>query len=379
VDFSFDDEQQAIHDLARQIFADRASDERLAELEASGEWFDRGLWAELAKANLTALAIPEDLGGAGYGLLEACLVLQEAGRHLAPVPLLPTLVLGALPVAAFGSAAQREHWLGPVAHGEGVLTAALEEVGEGDPARPNLTAQRDGEAWRLDGEKVCVPGAELAGGILVPARTGEEAVGVFLLDPAVSGVAIQRQVTTNREPHGRLELAGARVPADAVLGDPESGAAIVEWTAERASVALCAVQVGVAEEALRRTSEYTTQRRQFGRPVAAFQGVALRAADAFVDVEAMRATLWQAAWRLTEGLPADREVAAARWWACLGGQRVVHAAQHLHGGIGSDIDYPIHRFLLWSKQLELSLGGANRQLARLGSLLAAGPRPEEPA
>jgi alkylation response protein AidB-like acyl-CoA dehydrogenase len=153
----------------------------------------------------------------------------------------------------------------------------------------------------------------------------------------------------------------------------------VEWTAERASVALCAVQVGVAEEALRRTSEYTTQRRQFGRPVAAFQGVALRAADAFVDVEAMRATLWQAAWRLTEGLPADREVAAARWWACLGGQRVVHAAQHLHGGIGSDIDYPIHRFLLWSKQLELSLGGANRQLARLGSLLAAGPRPEEPA
>ena len=125
MDFSFDDEQQAIRDLARQIFADRVSDGRLGELEASGEWFDRELWAELAKANLTALAIPEEVGGAGQGLLEACLVLREAGRHLAPVPLLPTLVLGGLPVAAFGSAAQRERWLGPVAHGEGVLTAAL--------------------------------------------------------------------------------------------------------------------------------------------------------------------------------------------------------------------------------------------------------------
>ena len=224
-----------------------------------------------------------------------------------------------------------------------------------------------------------MPAAELAGGILVPARTGEDAVGAFLLDPSVAGVALQRQVTTNREPHGRLELAGARVPADAVLGDPQGGAAIVGWIAERARVALCAVQVGVAEEALRRTAEYTGERRQFGRPIAAFQGVAIRAADAFVDVEAMGATLWQAAWRLAEGLPSDREVAAASWWACLGGQRVVHAAQHLHGGISSDVHFPIHRFLLWSKQLELSLGGANRELARLGALLAAGPRPEEPA
>ena len=121
---------------------------------------------------------------------------------------------------------------------------------------------------------------------------------------------------------------------------------------------------------MQRTAAYTTERKQFGRPIATFQGVALRIADAYVDVQAMRASLTEAAWRLSEGLPADAEVASAKWWACRGGQRVVHSAQHLHGGIGADIDYPIHRYFLWARQLELTLGGAGRQLAKLGEEIA---------
>jgi alkylation response protein AidB-like acyl-CoA dehydrogenase len=376
LDFSFSEEQEAIRDLARQIFADFVDHERLKQLEESGEWFDRALWSELAKANLTALALPEDVGGSGCGLLEVCLVLEQMGRQLAPVPLLPTLLLGGLPIAAFGNAAQRERWLAPVADGEGVLTAALHEAGSAEPARPRTTARRDRDGWRLHGEKLCVPAAQLAGGILVPARTEDDEVRVFLLEPGADGARLERQLTTNREPQGRLELASARVANDALLGDPAEGARIVEWMLERATLGLCAVQLGVAEEALRRTAEYASQRKQFGRPIATFQGVALRAADAYIDVEAMRATLWQAAWRLSEELPASLEVASAKWWACLGGQRVAHTAQHLHAGIGSDVDYPIHRFMLWSKQLELTLGGANQQLARLGSLLVSQPRTE---
>jgi alkylation response protein AidB-like acyl-CoA dehydrogenase len=154
----------------------------------------------------------------------------------------------------------------------------------------------------------------------------------------------------------------------------------VEWLLVRARVALCAVQLGVAHEALRRTAEYTTERKQFARPIGSFQAVAMRAADAFIDIECMRATLTLAAWRLSQGLPAEAEASAAKWWACRGGQRVVHTAQHLHAGIGSDSDYPIHRFYLWSKQLELSLGGASRQLEILGDLVmrdAAGAEPHE--
>jgi alkylation response protein AidB-like acyl-CoA dehydrogenase len=371
MDFSFSDEQTAVRDLARQILADGVSHERLCELEKR-EWFDGELWNALAKANLTALCLPEDVGGSGYGILESCLVLEEVGRHVAPVPLLPTLLLGGAPIAEFGTHEQRERWLVPVAERAGVVTAALEEVGCEDPARPRARAVKDGARWRLEGEKACVPAAQLADCILVPARTGDAAVGVFLLDPGADGVALEQQITTNREPHSRLTLDGAAVESDAVLASPNDGARIVEWIADRARVGLCAVQLGVAEEALRRTAEYTGQRKQFDRPIATFQAVAMRAADACIDIECMRSTLYQAAWRVSAGLPAGPEIAAARWWACRGGQRVVHTAQHLHGGIGSDVDYPIHRFFLWSKQLELTLGGASQQLARLGAMLAAG-------
>jgi alkylation response protein AidB-like acyl-CoA dehydrogenase len=162
------------------------------------------------------------------------------------------------------------------------------------------------------------------------------------------------------------------VGADAVLSDPRAGAEIVRYTLERAAAGLCAMQLGVCAEALRRTADYITGRKQFGRAIATFQGAQLRAADAFIDLEAMRATLWQAAWRLGEGRPAAREIAAATWWACRGGHRVVHTAQHLHGGIGADVEYPIHRYMLWAKQIEVTLGGSSRTLARLGRLVALG-------
>jgi len=372
MDFSLSDQQQAIRDLARQIFADRVTHQRLRELEKRSEWFDGDLWDELAKANLTALLLPEEVGGSGCGILEACLVLEEMGRHVAPVPLLPTLLLGGAPLAEFGTADQRKRFLTPVAEGGAVVTAALEEAGCEDPTRPRTRAVKDGAGWRLEGQKVCVPAADRARCILVPARCGGSAVGVFVVEPNARGVALEPQITTNREPHARLTLDGAAVSADAVLGEAGDGARIARWIADRALVGLCAIQLGVAEEALRRTAEYTGQRKQFGRPIATFQGVAMRAADAYIDVECMRSTLTQAAWRVSAGLPSGPEIAAARWWACRGCRRVVHTAQHLHGGIGSDIDYPIHRFFLWSKQIELALGGASHHLARLGSMLAGG-------
>jgi 3-oxocholest-4-en-26-oyl-CoA dehydrogenase beta subunit len=376
MDFSLGEEQQAIRDLARKILSERVGHERLLELERSGEWFDGPLWSELAKANLTSLAVPEAYGGGGFGMLEICLVLEELGRHLAPVPLLPTAVLGALPVAEFGTPEQRRRWLSAVAEREAVLSAALTELGGAPPARPRATARRDGERWRLDGEKEWVPAAHLAAMILVPART-DGGVGVFALDPRAPGVALERQVATHREPVSRLVLDGAEVAAGDVLGDPSRGAEIVEWLLDRALLALAAVQLGVAEEALRRTAAYVSERKQFGRPIGTFQGVALRSADAYIDVEALRGVVCEAAWRVSAGRPASPQIAAAKWWAATAGQRVVHTAQHLHGGIGSDVEYPIHRYFLWAKQGELLLGGAHQQLARLGAQLVRDARGAE--
>jgi alkylation response protein AidB-like acyl-CoA dehydrogenase len=368
MDFSPSEELVAIRDLARQIFADRVTHERLLALERSGDWFDTELWAELARAGLTALAVPEAYGGGGLGIEELCALFEEQGRHTAPVPLLATAVLGALPIAEFGSAEQRERWLRPVAQDAAVLTAALVEYASSDPAAPRVQASLAGGTWRLDGEKQCVPAADRARVILVPART-PDGVGVFLVEPNAPGVALERQVATHREPQWRLSLAGA--PAADVLGAPGAGAAIVAWIAERASLALAAIQIGVAEEAMRRAARYVSERKQFGRAIATFQAVTMRAADAWIDVEALRGVVFQAAWRVAAGRPAAAAIATAKWWAATAGSRVVHTAQHLHGGIGSDVEYPIHRFLLWSKQSELLLGGARQQAAALGAHLAS--------
>jgi alkylation response protein AidB-like acyl-CoA dehydrogenase len=370
MDFSFTEEQQAVRELASQIFADHASDERIRRSEASPEGIDRELWNALAQANLLGLAVSEAHGGAGMGLTETALLLAEQGRSVTQAPLLASIVMAGMPIAEFGSDSQRQHYLPRLATGEVILTAALREYAAVDPARPRVSAKADGDRWLLDGEKICVPAGHLAERILVPARTRDDALGVFLVDPAGEGVTLERQEVTNHEAQVRLVLAAAPVGSDDVLGNSRDGEAIVRFIEERTAIGLCAIQLGVAEEALRRTAEYTGIRKQFGRPIGAFQGVSLRAADSYIDIEAMRSTLWQALWRLDEHLPAGIAVSIAKWWACRGGQRVVHTAQHLHGGIGADIDYPIHRFFLWAKQLDLSLGGASAELSKLGALVA---------
>ena len=372
MDFGFSEDQEDLRGLVRQIFEGELSHERLKETEAGEDNFDRDLWRALADAGVLGIAVPEAHGGGGYGFLESCLVLEQIGRTVAPVPYLASVVLGALPVARFGSDAQCAALLPGVVSGEVILTAALVEAGA-DTLCPVTTATREGDGWRLDGVKDCVPAGPLASHVLVPATAdgGRVVIGIVPLD--APGITRERQETSNHHPEARLTLSGVQVADADVLGAPDEGAAILTWIVERATAALCALMVGVCEEALRITAEYTKTREQFDRPIATFQAVGQRAADAYIDTEAVRLTAWQAVWRLSEELPAAAEVAVAKFWAAEGGQRVVHAAQHLHGGMGVDRDYPLHRYFLWAKILELTLGGATPQLLKLGRILADEP------
>lgn len=369
MDFSFSDEQQALRELARRIFEDHLTHERLKQVAAEPDWFARDVWTELAKANLLGVALAEEYGGGGQGIVELCLLLEEAGRAVAPVPLWATLVLGAMPIVELGTDEQRRRWLPAVASGKVILTTALVETGWDEVTAIATHATRDGRNWRLDGQKTCVPAAHLAERILVPARTGEE-LRFYLLDPGASGIRRIKQETTNGEPQFVLTLDGVAVDDADVLGQRALTSAALIWLRDRALLGLCAMQAGVVEAALRLTAKYTSTREQFGKPLATFQAVGQRAADAYIDVEAIRWTMWQAAWRTAAGLPASEEIAIAKFWASEGAHRVAYAAQHLHGGIGLDLDYPVHRYYVWSKQIELSLGSAAVQLARLGGQLA---------
>ncbi len=371
MDFSFSDEQQQIADLAKQIFADKATHERVRQIErAGGPRFDRDLWRAVADAGLLGIAVPQAQGGAGLGFLEVALIVEQTARAAAPIPLLETVVLGALPLAEFGTAAQRERWLTKVASGDAILTAALSED-QGDLLRPSTTARKHAGGWRLAGVKTCVPAGELADLVLVPATTDDGRVVVLLVETSTPGVRMTPLVTTSGQPEARLDLDAVHGGAEALLGADVDGARLLAWIEERATTALACVALGVTAQALALTAEYTKNRKQFDQPIAMFQAVGQRLADAYVDVEAIRLTAWQAAWRLAAGLPATSQVAVAKLWANTAGQRVVHTAQHLHGGIGVDRDYPLHRYFLYAKQLELTLGGTTAQLRRLGKLIAA--------
>jgi alkylation response protein AidB-like acyl-CoA dehydrogenase len=370
MDFSYSDEQQAILELARQILSDGTSQERLRQVERGGApRFDRELWARLAGAGLLGTAIAEEYGGSGLSFLEVAGIAEQVGRTVAPVPFLETVVLGVLPLAAFGSPGLCAAWLPRVAKGGAVLTAALAEP-EGDPLRPATRARRQGEGLRLSGTKLCVPAAPVADALLVPASLEGGGLAVALVGADAPGLRITPLLTTSGQPEARVDFADVAVPAGDVLADGAQGAEVVAWMLEREAAALASLALGVCEEALRLTAEYAKTRKQFGQPIAMFQAVGHRAADAYIDTEGIRLTALQAAWRLSEGLPAATQVAAAAHWACAAGQRVVHAAQHLHGGIGVDKEYPLHRHFLYAKQLELTLGGSTRQLLRLGNLLA---------
>ncbi len=374
MDFSFSDEQEAVRELAERIFTDLSTPERLRQFESEpdGDRFDRKLWGELAAAGLLGIALPEDVGGAGLGFVETGLLAEATGKSAAYVPTIETLAAAAAAVAEFGSEAQRQQWLPGVVTGETVLTTALVELG-GVPGAPSVVAERDGDEWVLSGTKACVPSGMIADAVLVPARVEPDGVAVFIVPVTATGVSRQRQVTNTGQPEAVLSLSATRVGTGALLGSLEDGPTIVSWLVQRTTAALALAQAGAAAASLALVAEYTKTREQFGKPIATFQAVGQRAADAYVDTEAIRLTAWQAAWRIDEGLPADKEVAIAKFWAADGGQRVVHAAVHLHGGVGVDREYPLHRYFLMTKHIELTLGGATEQLLQLGAALAAEP------
>ena len=372
MDFSFSDDQIAIRELAYQIFTDRSTDEFLLTFSRNDEAYDEQLWQTLAEQGLLGISIPESAGGAGLGFTETCLILEEQGKRVAPVPVFSSLILGALPLIEFGSDDQQAKYLTPMAEGKMKLTAAISEVAMPEAIRQGVTATASGDGWTLSGALDCVQDGAVADVILVPATDADGNSSIFIVDSSASGVTTAAQEISLLGPwSAALTLDNVQVDAGAMLGEAGQGDEIVHWLEQYANVAQCALQTGITEEAMKRTAAYTSERHQFGAPIGSFQALAMRMADSYIDVEAIRSTYWLALWRLSEKLPAEAEVRAAKWWACEGAHRVIHTAQHLHAGIGADVEYPIHRFYLWAKQLSYSLGNSSHQLEALGKLLAS--------
>ncbi|MFG2224822.1 acyl-CoA dehydrogenase family protein [Streptomyces sp. NPDC048644] len=364
MDFTPTDEQRAASGLAAEIFADLSTPERLAAL---GSGPDTVLWKALCAAGLPGAV--EDTG-----LLGLVLLLEEQGRVTAQVPFAATCVYGLRAVAAHGTSEQRERLLPALR--DGTLTATGAFPGGGAPA---VRAERDTTggprsapgAARLTGTVPVVPWLCGAGLLLVP----DAGRRLWLVRGDAPGVGVEPVATTAPWSAGRLTLDGA--PAERLGAGEAAGTGPYDDVVAAARTAFAGLQAGVCAGAVARAVEHTATREQFGRPLSTNQGVLLRAADAHMDTEAIRVTAYEAAWRRDAGLDAGPAALTAAWWASEAGTRVVHAVQHLHGGVGADIGHPVHRHFLWGRQLGAHLGAGAQLLEELGLLLTDDATDEE--
>ncbi|MEU9105926.1 acyl-CoA dehydrogenase family protein [Streptomyces xanthophaeus] len=346
MDFHPTEEQAAAAGLAARIFRDLSTHERLA---ATGTGTDTELWKALTTSGL--IAAVEDIG-----LLGLVLLLEEQGRTTAQVPYAATCAYGILPVAAHGSAEQRARLLPALATGEAVATGAFPDRGRFRSEGSRITGTAPAVPWLRDATHVLVPDTD---------RT------LWLVRVDAPGVRTSPVETTAPWSAGSLTLTGAGAERIGGAGSAvNAGPDAYEHTLAVARTAFAGLQTGVCAGSLARAVEFTSTREQFGRPLSTNQAVMLRAADAYMDTEAIRVTAYEAAWRLDQGLPAREHALTAAWWASEAGKRVVHAGQHLHGGMGADLDHPVHRHFLWGRQLDAYLGCGSELLAELGAVLA---------
>ncbi len=359
MDFTFTPEADDAADLAARILTDQTTPARLSEVERAGDRFDPALWTALGEAGLLSLALPTTCGGAGLGLVEACRVAVEVGRRVAPVPY-PDHVAAGLLLAALPEGHPLHALLPGVATGKHLLSVAVAEPLAFLPEVPLTTASPRADGWELDGVKVLVRAGTRADTLLVTA-TSHEGVGVFAV--AATDARLDSQRTSDGDLAAQLTLSGT--PAIRV-GDGADATRLQELR----TLVGCAEQLGVTQGAIGLTADYARSREQFGRPIGSFQAVAQRLADAYIATKGQELTLWQAAWRLNEGLPASTDIASAALWCADAGHMIAHTTVHVHGGVGIDLDGTAHRYFTAAKRWEMTHGGASEHARRIGRAYA---------
>ncbi|WP_343708976.1 acyl-CoA dehydrogenase family protein [Mycobacterium sp.] len=340
MDFAPDPEQRAVADVVTSVLGRDNS------------------WEALVAGGVTALPVPERIGGDGVGLPEIATALTEIGRHGLISPALSTLGFGAMTLLELASDEQQDRYLAGVGKGS-VLTAALNEPGIALPDRP-ATAFAGG---RLSGTKIGVGYGADADWMLVTADNA-----VVVVSPKADGVTITKTPTSNGSDEYVVTFSDVEVGGDDVL---------VGATAQRVNrFALAAVgsyAAGLVAGALRLTADYVANRRQFGKPLSTFQTVAAQLAEVYIASRTIDLASTSVIWRLGEGLDAASDLDVLGYWITSQAPRVMQICHHLHGGMGMDITYPMHRYYSTIKDLTRLLGGPSHRLDLLAIVSAAKP------
>lgn len=372
MNFNYSEDQLAIKEVADRMFRDLCSDDVIKEHFKTAQPFHAELWQQLANAGLLATALPAEFGGSEMGMTELCIVLEAQGRSVAPVPVIESIVACALPVAQFGGDGLKKSLLPAVASGEKILASVRPYSGL--QALPPLSATTAKDGWILNGVSALCLYAPLANGFLVQASLGNGSQWIGYCDASSKGISISAQKAGSGESAGQIHFDNVDVRNGNVIAVGDEADALLEWQSQRVYTALAAQQVGILREGTQRAATYTNERKQFNRSLSSFQAVAQQAADGYMAVEALQGVVWRA----LDDLDNSNNLSAlssrvAKFWLCESGHKAAHIFLHLHGGIGQDLDYPLHRFFTWAKKNELVFGNAQQHSAALGKLIAAQP------
>jgi alkylation response protein AidB-like acyl-CoA dehydrogenase len=371
MDFALSEEQEMLKKSARDFLSAECPKSLIRQIEESELGYSPELWKKMAGLGWMGLAMPEKYGGAGLSLLDLAVLFEEFGRAAMTEPMFSTIALGALPILAWGTEEQKKTSLPRIATGELLLTMALAEpsVNE-DPVFIATRAMTKDDGFLIHGTKLFVPYAHIADYLLVVARTkgvagDKKGITIFIVDRKAQGISIAPLATIAADRQFEVKFDKVFVSSNYVLGSLHNGLSLVRETLKKAAVIQCAVMLGGVQQELEMTAEHTKNRVQFERPIGSFQAVQQKLADMFIDVNGVRWTTYQAVWRLSEGLPADREVAIAKAFANIACERVAFGAQQLHGGVGVDKEYDLHFYFRRAKAFALTLGSTPFHLRTL--------------
>jgi alkylation response protein AidB-like acyl-CoA dehydrogenase len=389
MDFSLSSDQELIKDSARKFIENECPRTLVRELNLSEKGYDPGMWRKMADLGWMGLALPEEYGGVGGGVIDLALVMEEMGRGLLPGPFFPTVAACAFPILSFGTAAQKEKYLPPIASGEALWSLALtEEAGTDSALGIGLSAKAEGDTYNLSGIKLFVSYAQVADHFLVVARTSkgsnpQEGITVFLVDAGNRGIEIDLLPTTARDKQCEIRFSQVIVPKDNILGEPDKGWPVVEFILQRTALLKSAEMLGGAQAVLEMTVEYSKQRIQFGSAIGSFQAVQHNLVDLFNEIQGLRYLVYEAAWRVDAGLPAFPSaplISMAKAKANQVYQRTCIDGMKLHGAIGFTEELDIGLYHLRTRA-NLALGGDTRShLDRIaGSLFLNSAAPEGPS
>jgi alkylation response protein AidB-like acyl-CoA dehydrogenase len=364
LDLDLSEDQKMLRKTARDFLANECTKQFVREMELDEKGYSPQLWLKMAELGWLGLPFPESYGGGGGSFLDLVVLLEEMGRACLPSPYLPSVVLSGLTILEAGTDGQKQQFLPAISRGDIFTFALTESDGNYDGASIQAKSTQRKEGYTISGAKLFVPYAHVAGNMLCLARTkegssDEEGLSIFIVEVDGPGIGSTVLNTIASDKQCEVMFDKVKVARENILGEPDQAWQTVEKTLQWAAIAKCAEMVGAAQQVLEMSVAYAKERVQFDRPIGSFQAIQHHCANMLIDIDGMRYLTYEAAWLLSSGLPAAKEVAMAKTWVSEATGRVVRLGHQIHGGVGYTIDHDLQLYYRRGKAAQALFGDAS--------------------